>query len=290
MSVEVGSLRSGSLEWRGVERLRGGGGVVLVGAGTSGAGVSTVAALLSMVAAMEGSNVLLVDGGVGGGAQGRLLGISGEFSLHALGGAGAAPEELLVPVSDTLTLLPHLPSRARSPLPYGESHVLFHGSEAPFPGAAALFARFDVVVVDGGARLDSLVALSGAGLQALVTVIAPGTAAVAASYALIKALHFRFPDLPVEVLFNRQPAGAAADGFRDLSVASQSFLDRGLGLGGSIPEDSCLRAGVQAGMPLQEAAVGSPAVAACIDLSARLRSPFNDVTTAVLAPRPFHWR
>ena len=283
MTTQLEALR-GHLGGRSPRPHRGGGRVLLVGGGRGGVGTSTIASLLGIMAAADGSSVLLVDADSALGALPFLLGVQLGHGLGSLRGGAVEPEALLVPVGETLTLLPvGAPLAAEDPLAPAERRALFRR-------VASLYARFDLVVVDAGSRLDSVLAAAGAGADQLLVVAAPEKIAVAAGYALIKAAHARFPALPVDVLVNRASPAAGLTSFREIGEAAELFLQRVPAFAGSVTEDESLRAGVAAGMPVQEAAVGSPAAAQCHEIAARLVRELNEGTPAVVAPRKSHWR
>jgi MinD-like ATPase involved in chromosome partitioning or flagellar assembly len=114
--------------------------------------------------------------------------------------------------------------------------------------------------------------------------------AITATYALIKVLETRIPALPLEVLLNTATAPSAVAVFRELESASQLFLQRAIEYAGAIPDDAGLRAGLLAGMPVQQAAIDSPVVTAVHQLGARLRRELHQSSHAVIEPRFSHWR
>lgn len=229
--------------------------VVVLGSGKGGVGTSTLAALLAVVASSAGSRVLLVDGTAEIGTQHLLLGTLPGPGWGALRGT-ATPEQMLIHLSDTLTLFPGTGIEE-----VAEGSVSAAERQALFRRVASLYPRYDLVVVDGGSRLDSVLAACGAGAGSLLAVTTPDRVAVAATYGLVKVLGGRHPALPVQVLLNRNDDEAAQSAAELIRAGARKFLDRGIGHAGTVPEDQCLRAGIDAGMNVQDAAVGSHAAA-----------------------------
>ena len=93
----------------------------------------------------------------------------------------------------------------------------------------------------------------------------PDRVSIAATYALVKAVGGRLPELPLTVLTNRGDREAA----ESIRLASQRFLARALEGVGAIPDDECLRAGINAGMDIQDAAADSPAATAMLEVGSR---------------------
>jgi MinD-like ATPase involved in chromosome partitioning or flagellar assembly len=274
----------------------GGAGIVVVGSGRGGAGTSVVAALLALSAAAMGRRVLLVDLDEHVGPQRYLLGAAASHSLVALR-QGLAPEALLVPVSATLSLLPGgptSPDAPDAPLAPAERRALLRR-------ASTCFAAHDLTVIDAGSRLDTVRAgLETARAAADAAAAAPGgnlavrllvvtgsdPIALAASYALVKGVGAHegtpgTPPLAVDVLANRVSDDDARLAFEHVDAAARQFLQHPLRHAGVVPDDASLGAALRAGMPLQDAAVGSPAAVAMQLVASRLA----ELTSAASAAR-----
>jgi MinD-like ATPase involved in chromosome partitioning or flagellar assembly len=249
--------------------------VVLLASGRRGQGTTTLAALLGILAAAEGTRVLLVDAGEGEATLGSLLGLAADELP-----SGSAPlDERVYPVSDTLSLL----SLGAPAGGHSERRALLHW-------LAPVYSRFDLVVVDAGSRLESVLALCASPVAKLLAVTSGERIAITSTYALVKVLQTRIPALPLEVLLNTATASTAIAAFRELESAAQLFLKRAIDYAGAIPDDPRLRAGLTAGEPVQEAASDSPVVTAIHQLGARLRRELDHSSLAVMAPRFSHWR
>jgi hypothetical protein len=76
--------------------------------------------------------------------------------------------------------------------------------------------------------------------------------------------------VPASVVANRASDDDAAFIVAQLAEGARRFLGRELPLAGALPDDACLEAALRAGMPLPDAAAGSPAAAAVEAMAARL--------------------
>jgi MinD-like ATPase involved in chromosome partitioning or flagellar assembly len=139
-----------------------------------------------------------------------------------------------------------------------------------------------LIVLDGGSRLDAVCACcesaaapANAGGVRLLVVTDTDPIALAASYALVKAARERTAALPdgavtCDVIVNRHDEDSAALGFAQIAQASADFLGATVRHAGTIPDDGSLALALRAGMPLQDAAAGSPAAVATHALVERL--------------------
>lgn len=244
-------------------------GPMVFASGKGGTGTSSLAALFAVGAASAGSRVLLVDGSAGIGSLHQYLGVEAGKGWAALK-TGTAPEELLVTVTEALTLLPGVTADdAGNAISAAERQSLFRR-------ISSLYAGFDLVVIDGGSRLDSVLAACAPGAARLLAVSTPDRVSLASTYALVKVVGGRLPELPVTVLVNRGEEEAA----EVIRGAVSRFLARGLDSVAAIPDDECLRAGINAGMNIQDAAADSPAAAAILDVGTRLVRGLRAVSAA----------
>lgn len=227
--------------------------VLVVGSGKGGVGTSTLASLLAVVASERGSRVLLVDADASVGSLHLLFGVGAGAGLGALRDGETTVADLLVSLSDRLTLLPG----GGEPGELGPAE-----RQALFRRVASLYVDYDLVVVDGGSRLESVRSACASAAGRVIAVTTADRVSVAATYALIKALGERFPATPVDLLVNREDAPTSEVVAAEIREASRHFLHQQVGLAGFVPDDLCLPAGVVAGMSLADAAAGSPAALA----------------------------
>jgi flagellar biosynthesis protein FlhG len=235
--------------------------VIVVGAGKGGVGTSTVATLLAS-AMSELQNVLLVETGHQLGVMHHLLGVDPTRTLDDLRAGRAEPEELLVPVANRLTMLSaHSPPTAEL-LTAAERKLLFRRT-------MSLYERFDLVVVDAGATVDSILTACADG-DRFLAVTASDRIAVISTYALIKLLHIRCPNVTLEVVTNRCDDDAAIRTVGSLTEASEKFLGRPVDFAGTVPDDPNFTNALAAGISAVEAAAGSPAADALRAIGNRL--------------------
>jgi MinD-like ATPase involved in chromosome partitioning or flagellar assembly len=217
--------------------------------------------------------VLLVDAGARFGALHLLLGVEPARSMESLRGGGTEPEELLVPIAPTLSLLPGGVSPDEGALSPAERRLLFRR-------VVSLYPRFDVVVVDAGSTLDTVTAACANGVGRFLVVTGADRIATVATYALVKALHQASPALGIEVLPNRYDDDTATRAFEHVHAAAERFLGLDLPLAGAIPDDPLFASALAAGMGALEAADGSSAAIAMSRVGDRLLAEL-----APVAPR-----
>jgi len=259
--------------------------VVLVGAGKGGIGTSTVAALLALALAEQGRRTLLIDGDDQSGTQHHWFGVEPRIGIGALRAGGIDPREAVIQASEMLHLLP-----GGGPLD-GETPLLSTSERRlVWRRVAGLYADHDFVVIDGGCRLDTLMAASTAGVRRLAAVSAADPVALAATYALLKAVDARIPGLPVDFVANGHDEGRARALYDHVQMASQRWLRRGLNYGGTIPEDVQLRERLSAGGTFAATAPHSPAASAAATLGGRLIAELDDVARRSIAPTAYAWR
>jgi len=235
--------------------------VIVVGAGKGGVGTSTVATLLAS-AMSEERNVLLVETGNQLGVVHHMLGVEPTHTLDDLRAGRAEPEQLLVTVAERLTLLSaHVPPTAELLSP-AERKLLFRR-------ATTLYERFELIVVDAGSTVDSIVTSCANGGRFLA-VTAPDRIAIVSTYALIKLLHLRCPDVALEVLANRCEDDVAGRTIDSLTEACERFLGRPVDFAGAVPDDPNFTSALSAGISAVEAAAGSPAADALRAIGSRL--------------------
>jgi flagellar biosynthesis protein FlhG len=234
--------------------------VVAVGSGKGGVGTSTVAALLATTMAELGRRVLLVDAGQRLGGLHHLLGVEPRASLGQLRGEREA-HELLVPVAERLSLFPA--SVGDEELRPTERRLLMRR-------VVSLYNGYELVVVDAGSSAESLVTACNDGASRLLAVTAGDRVSLVATYAVVKLLHERAPDVRVDIVANRVDDDAADKLHEYLNGASVRFLSRTVPYAGSIPDDPDFASALAAGLGTDEAALGSTAAQAVRTLGERI--------------------
>lgn len=230
-------------------------GVVVVGSGKGGVGTSTAAVLMAQEAARQGQQVLLVDGDEHVGSLQLLLGIEGSLpGVGALRGGTLTPADLLVQAGPRLHLLPGGSAGVEGTWALATSE-----RRALFRRIAGLYERYDLVVVDGGARLESVAAALTAGAERLLVVTGTERIPLAASYALVKVARARFPGLRTELVVNRSAGNAGTAAHRIVEGAAERFLQIQVPLAGAVPDDPTVRAAADAPQGLTALAPNGPA-------------------------------
>lgn len=256
--------------------------VAVVASGRSGVGTSVCAALLALECAARGRRVLLIDGNEGHGLQHELFGVRPLRLLESLRDAQVAVTDVCTSLGDAFTVVACAPTTHGIRAFSREMHAM------PWERLLVLSADYDCVIVDGGSRLDNIraIATSGAGRAVLVT--DTDSMSLAATFALIKALHVDAPALSGAVLVNRRDAGPAERASAQITDACHHFLAKDIPLAGCVPDDPSLSAAIGAGMLIGDAAQGSPAAAAMKPLALTVFPFLSDPVAATPVSPPSH--
>jgi len=236
---------------------------IVAGSGKGGTGTSSIVALLGLAAADAGREVLLVDANENVGTLHLLLGVSAGPGLGALRGGSATPYDLMVPVTDRLRLLTTQAPDGEAPVSGAERRVLLRR-------IAESYGDFDLVLVDGGSRLEGVLGACLANARLLLAFTATDRISLAATHALVKAVHRSLPGLPVLVAVNRCGLAEAEAAIEILRMAAGHFLTCTIDYAGAVPDDPRFYQAIAAGRMIQEAAAGSPIGAAVRAMEARL--------------------
>lgn len=246
--------------------------LVAFAAGKGGVGTSTAAAMLASTMAASGKSVLLIDAADRLATLDAMLGIAPTVALEALRGGHAEPEALFVSAGDRLTLLPARGAAGDGSLTIAERRVLFGRVRSLFP-------RFDLVLFDAGASAESVLAAVSHGVTRVLAVTAADRITVTATFALVKLLHERYPEVRVDLLASRVPESMAHLAHDSVNAAAVRFLSRTIHLAGVVPDDPHFSTALAAGLGPLVAAQGSSAAPAMQDLGDRLLE-------AIVVPAP----
>ena len=251
---------------------------LLVASGRGGSGTTLLSALLAVAAAGDGVRVLLVDADDFVGPLALTLGVTPAASWTDLRGGRVSPAQVATPVSSTLTLVAGGAPRQSADNEHAAVAITAAERRACMRRLSPLTEQADLVVVDCGARLDPVLAAIAPHANERLVAVSAGSdpVALAATYALCKAVHTRHRALPVDVLVNRHEGSEAARCFDAIDAGARQFLGLSLRLAGAIPADPTLDAALRRGMPFPDAAAGSPAALAAHDVVMRalsVRSP-----------------
>lgn len=150
------------------------------------------------------------------------------------------------------------------------AHVAWLESHAPDGGPETLAARLaaelsdtrssDLVVVDAGARLDGIAAACAVPATCTLLLVTSDAAAdIAAAFAVAKAASALSHPPALAVVASRLDAAAGRWACETVADACARWLGRTITVAGTIPNDPTLAAALAAGMPVADAADGSPA-------------------------------
>jgi len=230
--------------------------MLLVASGKGGVGTSIVAALAALAASARGERVLLVDASESGGGLHHLFGMRPSTGIWSLTNTRTPVDDALISITDRLTLVAS-GTNCGGPTPATDVD-----RRTALARLGRIYARFQLVIFDGGSRLDTVTAITELVDPALLLVTSADRLALAANYALVKTVHTRRPDALVSVISNRDDRAAAADACEFLVGACSHFLGRTLDVAGTVPDDPSLLAAVTSGVSVRDAANGSAAAAA----------------------------
>ncbi len=236
---------------------------IVVGSGKGGSGASTVAALLGLGVAEAGRRTLLVDGDDAIGALHHLFGIPSASDALL---RQDDPDGEIIWVTNRLALLPggSVRHRVEAVRTTAVQRSAFYRRIMP------MAVTFDVLIVDAGSRLDSVVAATSTHAARYIAVSGIEPAALAASYALVKALEQRIPAARVELLVNGHDDRSGRVAFEHVATATAQFLGRDLAYAGTIPACHRLREAVLSGHALDQVDRTASATAAARILARRL--------------------
>ncbi len=246
---------------------------MLCASGKGGSGTSLIAALIAVAAAGDGRRVLLVDADELVGPQSMLLGVKPLAGWQDLRGGRVQIRDVATPVSASLTLVAGGAPRHAA----DDANTTPNAAEkrACLRRVSALGEGHDLVVIDCGSRLETLLAAVAPQMHERVVAVMSGKdpIALAATFALCKAVHHRYSELMIDVVVNRQDTEEARQCFEAVAQGARQFLPTcPIQYAGSVPLDSTLDAVLRAGMPFLDAAAGSPAAHAAYALALRART------------------
>jgi MinD-like ATPase involved in chromosome partitioning or flagellar assembly len=230
--------------------------ILLVASGKGGVGTSMIAALAALAASARGERVLLVDASESGGGLHHLFAVRPTSGIWTLTDTRTPVDDALITINDRLTLVASQTNGG------GPSPATDVERRTALARLARIYPRFQLVIFDGGSRLDSITAVTELVDPALLLVTSVDRLALAANYALVKAVHTRRPDAIVSVISNRNGEGVATDACEFLVGACSHFLGRTIDVAGSVPDDPCLVSAIDAGGTVCDAVEGSPAAEA----------------------------
>ena len=235
----------------------------------------------------RGEHVLLVDGDLGLGNIGLLLGSGGEWTFEdALIGRCAAAAALIEGPAGMAVLMASTEGTAD------------FWPEAATVGSAIedferLAERFDALVIDTGAGVAAKTVDLVVAADEVLLMVTPEPTAIADAYAALKALLLRRPDLVVGLLVNMaDSADEATDLHAKFAELASRFLGAEIDNRGYIPLDRHVRESVKRQVPFVLTSPPSPAAQALTRLAGHYakapsgRGGGPGFFTRALVPRP----
>ncbi|MCU0633319.1 MAG: AAA family ATPase [Gemmatimonadaceae bacterium] len=231
---------------------------LVIASGKGGVGTSVMAALTALAAFDRGERVLLVDADDQVGPLALLLGcIAPDARLDDLLRGLRPAHDVLAWLDPRFALLP-------GGVPLDRMLPALAGAErrVAFRRVATVGQQFDRVIIDAGSRLDGVLAACAADASAVLVVTAPDAVANAAAFATLKAVARAHAPVTLAAMANRATDEDGTALLSQLADGCARFLDRSLSPLGAIAADEGLDRALRAGMPLVDAARGSPAAQA----------------------------
>jgi len=239
--------------------------ILAVASGKGGVGKSVVALNMSVALARRGRRVLLIDADWGLGDIAALVGMSPEHTIEEVVQGRCSVEEAVVEGPASVSILPASADRDAA---FWENGEIDGTALSLLDG---FVDRFDCVVIDTGAGISARsVAFVGAAYEALL-LITPEPTAIADSYATLKAVLRRNPELEVGLVVNMADSPEEA---QDLYVKFRQIVRRFLGAEidnrGYIPLDRYVREAVKRQSPFVLASPPPPAAEAVVAIAESL--------------------
>ncbi|MBI2406708.1 MAG: P-loop NTPase [Gemmatimonadetes bacterium] len=227
--------------------------VVVVASGKGGVGTSTITLLLGLTAARLGYSTLLIDTDELSGSLHRLAGVEAGHALDAIAHGAVSPSDAVLHVGPQLDLV------AGGSAVQGELRPMMTVSDrrALLARCAPLAAGYDCVFLDAGASVSRVLAATSRPVQQMLLVSGCDAIAIAAAFAMVKAVEAQSRGIPVRAVFNRVDAPPAVSAFAHLATAVHRFLRRSIALAGFIPDAPRLGGGLPLSELLDSDALGA---------------------------------
>lgn len=243
--------------------------------GKGGVGKSCIALNLAVDLAKRGNRVMLLDGDLGLGNIGLLLGMGGEWTIEdvLLGRCTVAEASLQGPEG-----LVVLPAATAGESDFWQEVAVVASVVEELEDFAS---GFDLLVIDTGAGItDKTVDLVIATDEVLV-VVTPEPTAIADAYATLKALLIQRPDLVGGLVVNMaDTAEEAAELQTKFAELVARFLGAEIDNRGYIPLDRYVREAVKRQVPLALTIPLSPAAQALARLAEQVEAAKTPVRSA----------
>jgi len=228
--------------------------VIAVTSGKGGVGKTSVSVNLAVAMALNGKQVMLLDGDLGLANIDVMLGLQPSYNLaHVLEGKCTLEDTLMMGPAGVMIV----------PASSGKRHMA-ELSSVEHAGLVRAFSDLhrplDVLIIDTAAGIaDSVITFSQASQEVIVVVTGDPTSLTDA-YALIKVLNRDHGVERVQVLANMvRDASEAQSVYESLRRVAERFLDITLSFIGGIPNDEWLKRAVRRQRSVVEAYPNCPA-------------------------------
>lgn len=214
--------------------------VIAVTSGKGGVGKTSVSVNLAVGLALEGRQVMLLDGDLGLANVDVMLGLQPTYNLaHVIDGQCTLDETLLPGPAGVMIVPASSGKRNMAELSAAEHAGLVHAF-------SDLHRPLDTLIVDTAAGIaDSVITFSQAS-QEIIVVVTSDPTSLTDAYALIKVLNRDHGVKRMHVLTNMvHNAHEAREIFDSLCRVAERFLDVTLVFLGSVPQDEWLKRAVR---------------------------------------------
>nr|WP_301331454.1 MinD/ParA family protein [Fontimonas thermophila] len=231
--------------------------VIAVTSGKGGVGKTSTSVNLAVSMALDGRQVMLLDGDLGLANVDVMLGLQPTYNLsHVLDGSCTLEDTLIEGPAGVLVVPASSGKRNMAELSKAEHAGLVRAF-------SDLHRPLDVLIVDTAAGIaDSVITFTQAS-QEVIVVIANDPQSLTDAYALIKVLNREHGLKRVQVLTNQTHSpNEAKEIFENLRRVAERFLDVTLHHVGTIPFDEWLRRAVRRQRAVVEAYPSAPSAQA----------------------------
>ena len=199
-----------------------------VTSGKGGVGKSCIALNLSVVMARLGKRVLLIDADLGLGNIGILMGLSPDYTVEDVLQGRCSPEQAVLEGPEGIAVLAAASDREARFWEIGE--LAERGELAEFE------AGFDFVIVDTGAGIAAKVVDFVVAADEALIIVTPEPTSIADSYATLKVLLHKRPELHLKLLVNMAESAVEAGDLQEkFQEIVQRFLEAEIDNRGYIP-------------------------------------------------------
>ncbi len=235
--------------------------VIAVSSGKGGVGKTNVVANLAVVAARQGSNVMVLDADLALGNVDILLGLTPQYTIEDVLAGSRQLDEALITGPEGIRLLPATSgAQAFTQLTY-EQQLLLQSAflELPCPP--------DLLLIDCAAGISANVLYFSLVAHETLILVTPDPTSLTDAYALVKILSTRYHLQTFRLLVNKvKNAQEGKEVFRKFGLVADRFLSITLDYMGCIPTDEYVTMAVAQQRAVCDLYPRAPASRACTSL------------------------